>query len=277
MKRPFLQDETLLADIAARRMSAGARLWWLGQSGFLLHHAGEFLCIDPYLSDSLTEKYAESDKPHVRISARVVSPSALSMVNTVTSSHNHTDHLDAATIGPMRKANPNLTIVVPEANRAFAAERLGVAARSLECLDDGESIRLGRFRITAIASAHEELETDPSGRHRFLGYIIEAGMSLIYHSGDCVPYPGLLDRIRRFKDLVMLLPINGRLPERRVAGNFWGKEAAQLAKDARARLVIPCHYDMFEFNTVSPGEFVAECERLSQPYRVLRLGEGISL
>ena len=53
-----------------------------------------------------------------------------------------------------------------------------------------------------------------------------------------------------------------------------GREAAWLAKEIGARVVIPCHYDMFEFNTADPyAEFVPECERLGQGYRVLRLGE----
>jgi len=34
---------------------------------------------------------------------------------------------------------------------------------------------------------------------------------------------------------------------------------------------------MFEFNTASPGSFVAECERIGQAYRVLRLGERLTL
>ncbi|MGC1297390.1 MAG: hypothetical protein WA869_20360, partial [Alloacidobacterium sp.] len=50
-------------------------------------------------------------------------------------------------------------------------------------------------------------------------------------------------------------------------------EAAQLAKDISAALVIPCHFDMFEFNTASPQEFVAECGRLGQAYKILQCGE----
>jgi L-ascorbate metabolism protein UlaG (beta-lactamase superfamily) len=64
--------------------------------------------------------------------------------------------------------------------------------------------------------------------------------------------------------------------ERRVPGNLSGREAAQLAKDIGARVVIPCHYDMFEFNTASPEEFVAECDRLGQSCQVLQCGEGWS-
>ena len=58
-----------------------------------------------------------------------------------------------------------------------------------------------------------------------------------------------------------------------MAGNLWGVEAAKLAFDMGARLVIPCHYDMFEFNTATPDQFMAEAKRLGQPYRVLQCGE----
>ena len=72
---------------------------------------------------------------------------------------------------------------------------------------------------------------------------------------------------------VALLPINGDFPERRVAGNLNGREAATLAKEIGAGVAIPCHYEMFEFNTASPDEFIQAARELRQPYRVLRAGE----
>ena len=57
-------------------------------------------------------------------------------------------------------------------------------------------------------------------------------------------------------------------------GNGRFVEGKLVAKDIGAKLVIPCHYDMFEFNTADPYEqFVPECEKIGQPYRVLKLGE----
>jgi len=50
----------------------------------------------------------------------------------------------------------------------------------------------------------------------------------------------------------------------------------RLARDIGTRLVIPCHYEMFEFNTASPDDFVGEAKRLGQAYRVLRCGERFS-
>jgi L-ascorbate metabolism protein UlaG (beta-lactamase superfamily) len=75
----------------------------------------------------------------------------------------------------------------------------------------------------------------------------------------------------------MLLPINGNKPERRVAGNLNGTEAAALAKAGDAGLLVPCHYDMFEFNTETTDEFKRACERLQQPFRVMRCGEKLEL
>lgn len=54
-----------------------------------------------------------------------------------------------------------------------------------------------------------------------------------------------------------------------------GVDAARLARALPAGLAVPCHYDMFEFNTASPDAFAAECERLGQPFRILRLGERL--
>ena len=40
---------------------------WLGQGGFELSDGEASILLDPYLSDSLTRKYAQTDKPHVRM------------------------------------------------------------------------------------------------------------------------------------------------------------------------------------------------------------------
>lgn len=279
--QPVQRDDELLADIAAGRAADDGRLrlWWLGQAGFLIQFAGRHLLLDPYLSDSLTAKYADTDKPHVRLTDRVVDPARLDMVDVVTSSHNHTDHLDHETLWPLRRANPALAMIIPEANRAFVAERLRTDPAWPCGLTHGESVELAGFTVTAIAVAHEALDTDDHGRHHHLGYLVTAGPFLLFHSGDAVPYPAMAAELLRLaggRPLdVALLPINGRLPERRVPGNFWGDEAASFAHDVRAGLVVPMHYEMFAFNTETPELFVATAEQLDQPYRVLRCGERL--
>ncbi len=284
MIQPALSNDALLADIASAGIaSAGTassgndenelHLWWLGQSGFLIQHRQRHLLFDPYLSDSLTKKYADTDKPHVRMTERCVDPQHLGFVDVVTSSHNHTDHLDAETLLPILKANRTLNLIVPEANRQFAADRLGVPSQRLLGLDDGQSIEIAGFQITGVPAAHDEIDRDDAGHHRYLGYVVRAGPWTIYHSGDTRLYPGMAERLRPHNVDVALLPINGAAPERRVAGNLNGSEAANLAHAIGAKVAIPCHYDMFEFNTVSPDEFSAEAARLGQQVAVLRCGQ----
>jgi len=268
MIRPALQDEAFLADVrSANRDDDHFRLWWLGQSGFLVQWQRRHLLLDPYLSDSLTKKYAATDKPHIRMTERVVDPARLDFIDVATSSHNHTDHLDGETLGPLLKANPRLMIVAPEANREFIAARLGTDRTFPVGLRDGESVTVGSFRFSAVPAKHEEVSPE------CLGYVVEFGPWRIYHSGDTLLYERMADRLRPFAIDVALLPINGRAPERRVAGNLSGAEAASLAKLMGARMVIPCHYEMFEFNTADPAEFIRTAESIGQPYRVLQCGE----
>jgi L-ascorbate metabolism protein UlaG (beta-lactamase superfamily) len=271
---PKQKDDGLLADIrAAGRDADGFHLWWLGQSGFLVAWRGRHLLIDPYLSDSLTKKYGATDKPHVRMTELVIDPRRLDFIDVATSSHNHTDHLDGETLTALLDVNPNMTLIVPAANREFAADRLQVPPERLTTIDDGETVEAAGFAFHAVPAAHETVARDEAGRCKYLGYVIRFGPWTIYHSGDTILYDGMVERLRRWKIDIAILPINGRGPERRVAGNLWGREAARLARDIDARVVIPCHFDMFEFNTAAPDEFVAEAQRLGQPYRVLQCGE----
>ena len=274
MIRPVLQDDSLLADIQeANHDDGNFRLWWLGQSGFLLQWLGHHLLFDPYLSDSLTRKYASTDKPHVRMTEIPVDPARLDFIEVVTSSHNHTDHLDAETLQPLLRVNPDVKLVIPEANRAFVAERLGCNPSFPVGLNDGESTQAGPFRIAAVPAAHETLDRDDARRCRYLGYVLTFGPWTVYQSGDTVLYDGIVEVLQPFEIDVALLPINGRAPERRVAGNLNAREAAWLSREIAASLVIPMHYEMFTFNTASPEEFEYAAELERQDYKILKCGE----
>ena len=232
--KPVLQDDSFVTDVrTARGDERVLHIWWLGQSGLLLKWLDHHLLFDPYLSDSLTTKYAATVKPHTRMTERVVAPERLDFINAVSSSHNHNYHLDAETIGPLLAVNPGIQLVIPEANRTFVAERLGCEPNLPVGLDDGDSAQAGPFQFYGIAAAHEELETDALGRYTHLGYVARFGLWTVYHSGDTVCYSGLVERLKPFNVDVAILPINGSSPERKVAGNLDGSEAATLEQPVR--------------------------------------------
>jgi L-ascorbate metabolism protein UlaG (beta-lactamase superfamily) len=205
----------------------------------------------------LTAKYEGTPTPHVRMTRRVVDPARLGFVDVVTSSHGHTDHLDPVTLRALRPR----AVVCPAGVSELALERAGVVP---DVVDVDESVTVAGFRFTAVPAVHEVA----GGA---VGYVVECGSWTLYHSGDTTAYSGIGERLRPFALDVALLPINGQL------GNMDGCEAAKVAKEAGAALAIPCHFEMFEFNTAPPDKFVEECGRLGQPCRVLRAGERLTL
>jgi L-ascorbate metabolism protein UlaG (beta-lactamase superfamily) len=273
----YKKDTELIAEMdSILQDENGFVLWWLGQSGYLLQWNGKRILIDPYLSDSLTKKYAATDKPHTRISELPVKPELLKKISVVTSSHNHTDHLDAETLIPVLKNNSSIKFIIPEANRNFVAERVKCDNNFPIGLNDKQAVAIEGFTFHGIPAKHNEIDRDENGNCRYMGYLIEFGGYKIYHSGDTLWFDDMINLLKPFNVDVALLPINGNNPERKVAGNLDCKEAAALGKAINAKYVVPCHYDLFEFNTADVSEFMAEAEKINQPYKVLKGGEKLS-
>lgn len=268
------RDETFLADVdAAPAEPSTIALWWLGQSGFLVAWNGVRVLLDPYLSDTLAARFAGSDRPHDRVAPRVVDPARLRGIDVVAATHGHTDHLDPGTLGPVVTGSPGLRLVVPEAIRALAEERSGLPPEQVLGLDAGDSVDVAGVLVAAVPAAHEAVERDEQGRCRCLGYVLDLGPWRVYHAGDTVRYEGMEELLAPLGLDIALLPVNGRDPSGRVAGNLDGPEAARLAHAIGARLAIPCHYGTFAFDATAPDAFAVEAARLGQPALVLRPGE----
>lgn len=272
------KNEEFLADVSLHSADHDhVHIWWLGQSGCLISWNGVHVLTDPYLSDSLTKKYLTTGKPHTRMSEKVIAPDQLNFIDIVSSSHNHTDHLDGDTLIALLNVNPGIKMVIPEANRAFVSERIQMPFDFPIGLNDGESFEWGDVIFTGIPAAHNELERDELGRCKYMGYIIRMGGKTIYHSGDTLLYDGMAALLKPFQIDVAILPINGNDPARGVAGNLSIDEAIRLAISIEAKLLIPCHYNMFLFNTADPDEFIRKASSKGMPFKVLEHGERYTL
>jgi L-ascorbate metabolism protein UlaG (beta-lactamase superfamily) len=252
LARPAAVDPGFAGDDLA---PGDVGLWWLGQAGWALRHGDVLVLVDPYLSDSLAEKYRGKVFPHERMVPVPVAPEAISGVTAVLCTHGHTDHMDPWTIrGLLRRNRP--TFVVPRAVKATALER-GVPPDLLVGTTAGERVAVAPgITVEAVPSAHEELVVDDAGDHRFLGYVLTLGSERLYHSGDCAPYQGQAALLAGRGIDVALLPINGRDAHRLangVPGNFTVEEALDLCEEAGIRRLIGMHWGMFDFNTVDPA------------------------
>jgi L-ascorbate metabolism protein UlaG (beta-lactamase superfamily) len=194
-------------------------------------------------------------------------------ISIVTSSHNHTDHLDAETLVPVIKNNSGIRFIIPEANRAFVTERVQCSKNFPDGLNDKGQITIDGFTFHGVPAKHNEIERDEKGNCKFMGYVLQFGGWTIYHSGDTLWFDGMVDLLKPYAIDVALLPINGNDPGRGVAGNLDVKEAAQLGKSINAGIVIPCHYNMFSFNTADPNDFAREAKMIDQSFAILQHGE----
>ncbi|MCX5569904.1 MBL fold metallo-hydrolase [Kaistia nematophila] len=227
-------------------------LYWLGQAGFWIETGRHRILIDPYLSDSLAQKYAGKPNDHRRMMPAPIAVEQLPRPDLVLVSHAHTDHMDPDTLRPLAARFPDVPFVVPAARMDVAWERIGAGAKLIG-VDAGETFEpVEGVTVTVFPAAHETLERDGEGRHVFLGYGIRAGGISLYHSGDTIPFEGLTELVRAFRPDIALLPVNGRDAQRLAAGipgNLTLAEAVALAGAAQAAFLVPHHFGLFAFNT----------------------------
>lgn len=250
-------EGSLAERIAGAKAKDAVLIYWLGQAGFLLIANGRRILIDPYLSDSLAEKYRGKSYPHIRMMPAPATISELGAIDLVLVTHEHTDHMDPATLAPIAEQNSNCRFVVPLAAMERAMECISTEAGRLTGLDVGDTYKpFEGCTITAVRAAHEALQRTSEGWYRFLGYVIALGPVTIYHSGDTVPFEGQEEEVTAFSPDLALLPVNGRSAEllnAGIAGNLTLEEARLLAGRIGAPMIAH-HYGMFEFNTASPED-----------------------
>ncbi|MES1937440.1 beta-lactamase domain-containing protein [Salinisphaera hydrothermalis C27AD] len=232
------------------------------------------LLIDPYLSNHLGEKYQGTRFPHRRMMPPPISASDVQDIDYVLCTHRHGDHMDPPLLRQLAASHAALRFVMPEAIFDHATETIGLDRERLIGMDAGCSLHLGaKLEIAAVPAAHEALETDASGRHHFLGYVLKSDEAVIYHSGDSIPFTGLAPAIRQHRPDIALLPVNGRsaeLQEAGVPGNFYLREAIELCQAAGVPAMIAHHFGMFRFNTLPPEKIDAAAAELGKDLQLIR-------
>ncbi len=276
---PVQRGATLLQDIASAQPGPGeVMLWWLGQSGYAIKTASALWYVDLYLSEHLTAKYANTDKPHIRMTAAPLRGPDLTDVQWLFASHKHSDHLDPGSAPQILAASPQARLILPTAIIDYATT-LGLDRARLIGTRGDETIQVGPLTVHSIPSAHPALDYTEESGYPFLGFVFQVDGLTLYHSGDTLVYDGLADRLRRFEIDIAFLPINGtneRLLRLGTPPNMNAEEAVALAGEVRPRLVIPHHYDMFTFNTADVRDFEQIASAAGVPCAVLRCGARFS-
>jgi len=240
----------LIHDIGACAVPAGqAAFWWLGQHGFAVKLAQTVCYLDAFLSPV-----------EGRLVEPLLQPDEVTNADLVFGSHDHGDHIDREAWPRIAAASPQAKFVVPDLLRDRIVRELGLPDDRVLGLDEGMMIAVGDVSATAVPAAHEFLDCDPqTGRHPYVGFVLEGNGVRLYHAGDTCLYEGMQALLRRWTFDLALLPINGRDARRLAAGcigNMTYQEAADLAGVLRPGLTVPTHFEMFAFNGEDPQLFL---------------------
>jgi L-ascorbate 6-phosphate lactonase len=269
----YRHGDSLVTEIKETRIHDGAVSFWnLGQAGILIKGREEdgFICIDPYLSNSIEQVNSETE--FKRAFPPVLSPAMLENADAILITHEHDDHLDFATLREVGRKR----IVVPAPLVSIVQSETG--NKNIAAAKVNESFQINGFQITPVPAAHTSYQVDVNGDHLYLGYLIEVNGVRLFHSGDTIVTPELIEKVNEFKPHVVFLPINGGdffRTSREIVGNMSYREAVDFSVSVGADLIIPIHYDMFPNNRDNPAYFVdylfAHCP--NQKFHMMAPGE----
>ncbi len=272
---PKQHGAALIRDIQSARPEPGeVAIWWLGQSGYALKTASALIYVDLYLSEHLTTKYAQTEKPHIRMTEAPLRGHEITNATWIFASHKHSDHLDPGTLPALFAASPTACLIVPAPIIDHAVE-LGLDRARLIATRGDETLHIGPLTVHSLPSAHPAFDFVPEVGYPFQGFVFEIDGLTLYHSGDTLVYPGLAERLKRFALDIAFLPINGTDARREalhVPPNMNAEEAIALARQMNVHTVIPHHYDMFTFNTADVRDFARMAEAAHVRYAILQCG-----
>lgn len=229
----------------------GIRVTWVGHSSTILQVDGKTLLLDPVWSKRLAGVVKRHTEPGVKWED--VPP-----VDALVVSHDHYDHLDAATVKRLPRATP---VFVPTGVASWFLKRgfTNVVERSW-----WEDALLDGLRLTCVPAQHFSGRT-PWGRDRTLwaGWVVEGARGgKAYYAGDSGYFPGFHEIGEAFPGLdVALIPIGAYSPRWFMAPvHVDPPEGGQAFLDVGAREMIPVHW----------GAFRLADEPIDEPPRALR-------
>ena len=223
---------------------------WLEQNHFLFKTtSGALIHVDPYLSRTV--------KPENFIHSQPLVAADEIAADHVLLTHDHGDHTDPDTVGPMSKSNPDCKFYGSEESCARCIDT-GIDESRLTRVDAGDGFDIGNFAARAVY-AENTGDNDPTTH---LGFIIDIDGIVVYITGDTKHdvrrYRHRLTVVENLAPDLMIVPINDGYNNPGPAG------ANELVELATPRIIVPCHFGCFKHNTIDPDRFV---EVLSAEYR----------
>ncbi|MEI6238772.1 MAG: MBL fold metallo-hydrolase [Planctomycetia bacterium] len=233
-----LREAILRQKVPARHVA----LWWLGQNGWIVKSpGGKVITIDPYLTNACKAVGAAAGLNFDRLVPPPLAPRDLAgLVDAYVMTHGHEDHLDPETLRPYRTDGGRGPFVAPP-ETCDKLRALSVPESEIQMIWPNKEFVCGDVTVRgtfAIPFGADDMT--------HMGFIVKiAGGPVIYFTGDTRYHEVLASCVASHRPEVLVTVINP-------FANLDPGQAARLAKDIDAQVVIPCHHDLFPDNSLSP-------------------------
>jgi L-ascorbate 6-phosphate lactonase len=231
-----LPNEGNLLETARRaRVRRGElALWNTGGAGFVLRSPEALILIDLYLGPDAPPDWTRAVPPPL-------GEEDLRDVDAVVVTHEHPDHADPMTLRAIGDQTAAL-VFGPDTGIAVARD-VGVAEERCHSLAHGETAEVRDVRLTSVAMH------DPNTKGAN-GYVFECHGLTLVHCGDSLYFPGFAELGERWSIDALCVSVGTNPP-----GESWymdEADAARAARDARARAIIPMHFNLWQRMLIDP-------------------------
>lgn len=248
----------------------------LGQVGFRLQFGDAVVYIDPYLSDSVRERESADLERLVPIPCP---PTSVTDADYVLITHDHRDHCDIDTLGPLAEASPQAVFVGPPPVIATLSQQGFANSRLRVCYPDRPIVLTDALRVETVPSAHPVVQRDDQGSWLYVGYLLRWRGRQFYHAGDTALTDEVYTHLKGLGKIdVAFLPVNeiNYFRNRRgIIGNMSIREAFGLADELGIETVVPTHWDMFAANQVYREEIELLYNKLSPGFELRVLPDRV--
>ena len=233
------------APVPSRKPDFGAPapsedlLIWLGHSSFFLQLGGKRILIDPVFSDHAAPV---SFSTRAFAGATPCTAGDLPDIDVLLISHDHWDHLDHPTV---RALKDRLGTVICGLGTGAHFYRWGFSESVIREADWGDSVELGKLRITLVTAAHYSGRALTRNQALWTGFLLESPEHRLFFSGDSGYGPHFADIGRRYGAPDLALLDCGQYNERWKYIHMTPEEAVRAAQDMGAKALLPAHIGKF--------------------------------
>jgi L-ascorbate 6-phosphate lactonase len=255
----------------------GVALWYLGCNGFVLKGSGgTTVFIDPYLGTGKPPRT-------VRMIPIPFDPEDVADADAVFATHEHSDHVDGPSQGPILRTGA--TYYAPDPSIARTQEEGWIAEYDLSADQfvetlPGESLDVGEFTVH-VEEAHDPDAAGP------VSLVFEHDAGTFFHGGDTKYHDLFADVGERYDIDLGALAFGSVGP---IADKETGEpkrtdwymdedELVHTAETLRLERVVPTHHDMWRHLSADPKGLYHHIDGFEYPRRLelATVGDRLSL